>query len=133
LAATLAGAFALAAAGAWLVVPGLPGAILALLLVALGAATLRDRAMLKARRSPQAIELRAGGGGAIELADGRRIELRGEGHLVHRACVILALRNRIRGHLLVPAGMLDADAFRRLRQWGLWGRYGAAARPMTLR
>lgn len=116
-----------------MVVPGLPGATVALLLVALGAASAHDRALLRGAHAPRAIELRAGGGASLELADGRHIEVRGEGHRVHRACVILALRDRVRGHLLVAAGMLDADAFRRLRQWGLWGRCGETARPMTRR
>ena len=116
-----------------MVVPGFPGAMLALLLGALGAATARDRALLQGARSPRAIELCAGGGGSVELADGRRIAILGEGHRVHRACVILALRDRIRGHLLVAAGMLDAHAFRRLRQWGLWARWGEVARPTTRR
>lgn len=118
-----AGAACLAA-----IVPGYAGAILALLFLALGAATARDRALLRARGSVRALELGEGGAATLELADGRRLAVRvGERRHVGPWWVALPLEGESRRSIVVARDMLPPAAFRSLRLWALWGRVPVAA------
>jgi hypothetical protein len=64
------------------------------------------------------VRLSAGGRFAAELAERR---------YVGRHMVVLRLRSPLRRTLLVTRDMLDAESFRRLRIWALWGRLPAVA------
>jgi hypothetical protein len=46
---------------------------------------------------------------------------------VSRFIVILPLRPRMHGTILVTRDMVGGDAFRRLRVWALWGRLPLAS------
>jgi hypothetical protein len=123
LAGLIAGAHLCAAACAVLVLPGWPGALLAVALAALGLASAWSRALLRSPASVRAI--RVGEGAAAELASGASFALRGGGH-VSRFVVTLAARDS-RRHLLVTADMLDRESFRVLRLWALWGKLPGVA------
>jgi len=133
----LAGALLLvhaAAAGCCLlVVPGYAGIGLALLVLALGVVTARDRALLRAPAALRALELAPEGSATLELADGRRIPAQvGRRRHVGPWWVILPLSQGPRRSLLVSRGMLSPADFRVLRLWALWGRVPQAARqPRT--
>ena len=102
---------------------GTAGPALAALLLALGVATIRDRALLRGRGAVRAIELAGEGAATLELADGRRLAGRVEARRhVSRLWVTLPLGGAPRRTLLVAADMLAPAAFRRLRLWTLWGR-----------
>jgi hypothetical protein len=124
LAAAIVGAHAAAALAAYLVMPGLAGALLSLALIALGGAAAWNRALLRSSASVRAIQV----GGAetlFELASGESFSARvAERRYVTRYVVALPLRNRT---LLVTADMLGAVEFRRLRLWALWNRLPSAA------
>jgi hypothetical protein len=112
------------------VVPGYAGAALALLLLALGAATARDRALLRARGSLRALELGEGGAATLELADGRRLAGRvGERRHVGSWWVALPFEGEARRNIIVARDMLAPVEFRSLRLWALWGRVPVAAVP----
>lgn len=118
-----AGAACLAA-----IVPGHAGAILALFLLALGAVTARDRALLRARGSVRALELGESGAATLELADGRRLTARvGRRRHVGPWWVALPLEGGSRRSIVVARDMLPPAAFRSLRLWALWGRVPVAA------
>jgi hypothetical protein len=130
----LAGALALVyGAGAVCLVavlPGYAGALLALLLLALGGAAARDRALLRARGSVRALELAEDGAATLELADGRRLAARvGRRRHVGPWWVALPLAGVSRRSLVVVRDMLPPAEFRCLRLWALWGRVPDAARP----
>jgi hypothetical protein len=127
LAAAAVGLHAAAAAAALLALPGTPGALLAGLLLALGAWTAWSRALLRAPSSVRVLELdgtRAG----LTLAGGATLEgeLAGRRY-VSRHVVALALRGPARRALLVTPDMLGGDSFRRLRIFAIWGRLPAVA------
>jgi len=116
-------AHAAAAACLWLLLPGHPGAALAALVLALGIAVARDRALLAATSSVRGLELSAGNSAVLLLRDGRRVPaVVGEGRLVSRLCVTLPVRAPGRPSLIVSQGMLEPESFRLLRLWALWGR-----------
>ena len=118
-----AGAACLAA-----IVPGYAGAVLALLFLALGAVSARDRALLRARGSVRALELGESGAATLELADGRRLAVRvGQRRHVGPWWVALPLEGGARRNLVVARDMLPPAAFRSLRLWALWGRVPVAA------
>ena len=115
-AALIAGMHAAAAAVALALVPGIAGGALALALLALGIAAAWSRALLRASRSPRALEIR-GESLVVELAGGGRIEAVHPGRChVSRLAVVLPLSRTV----LVTADMLGAAEFRRLRVWALW-------------
>ncbi len=123
LALCIVAAHAAAAACLYLLLPGMPGAALALLVLALGVAVARDRALLAAGSSVRRLDLAAGDAATLYLRDGRRVPAAvGAGRLVSRLCVTLPLRAPGRRSLLVTPAMLEPESFRLLRLWALWGR-----------
>ena len=118
-----------AAAGSVLAVaPGLVGPAIAALLVALGAASAWDRALLRGRRSPRAIEIRGSGEALVVFASGKTAAagaIHGTG--VTRYWVTLDTALPMRRSVLVTAGMLRPAPFRLLRLWALWGRVPGVA------
>ena len=127
LAALIVGAHLIAAACIAAVSTSLAALAVAALIVALGAASAWDRALLRGRQSPRTLEISREGRLEVRLADGSSIPASDEARLVHRLLVTLTLRNRKRNSVLVVAGMLDPHAFRRLRMWALWGRMPGVA------
>ncbi|TAK44834.1 MAG: hypothetical protein EPO29_02630 [Betaproteobacteria bacterium] len=127
LAAALAAAHVLAGACLVLVVPGAAGVALAALAVGLGAATARERGLLRGRHAVRSIELQADGRASVDFAGGGCVPAAAGRALAGRYWVILELQQRSRRHLLVTGDMLDAAPFRQLRLWARWGRLPAAA------
>ena len=118
---------AAAAACAAVVLPGVAGAALGASLLALGIASAWSRALLRSRTSPRALEL-AGEEATLELRGGERHTARvGRRRFVSRLAVALPLGRPLRRTILVSAGMLDGESFRRLRIWALWGRLPGVA------
>jgi hypothetical protein len=106
-----------------IVAPGVAGATLALLILALGAAAARDRALLRARGSVRALELAGDAVATLELADGRRVTAHvGRRRHVGPWWVSLPVEGTARRNLVVVRDMLPAEQFRALRLWALWGR-----------
>lgn len=128
LAATILGAHLAAAACLYLIVTGPVGMALAALAAGLGAATAWDRALLRGAHAPRSIELRGDGSASVESANGWRRLVAGRGGRAGRHWVIVALQGASRRNLLITGGMLDAESFRRLKLWVLWGRLPGAAR-----
>jgi len=114
-----------------IVLPGYAGISLALLILALGGATARDRALLRAPSSVCALELAGDGAATLELADGRRLAGRvSPRRHVGGGWVVLPVSGGTRRSVLVFRDMLPAAAFRALRLWALWGRVpDAVQRP----
>ena len=102
-----------------------PAVIAAGLMVGLGCAAARDRALLRGASAPSAIELRGDGSAECLLADGRRLAAR-SGTATAR-WVALRLSGGARRALLVTEGMVEPELFRLLRLWALWGKLPAAA------
>jgi hypothetical protein len=118
LAAAILGAHVVAAGCVRLALPGGGGIALAAVLLAVGLALARSRALLAAPASPRALVL--GERLGVELASGQTLigERRPGGH-VSRFLVTLPVGNRT---LLITRDMLSAPEFRHLRLWALWGR-----------
>jgi hypothetical protein len=132
LASAIVAAHAAAAACLWLLLPGLPGAALAVLVVALGIAAARDRALLAAQASVVGFELTGRDAAVLKLRDGRRVPTAvGQGRFVSRFCVSLPVRAPRRGSLLVTTAMLEPESFRILRLWTLWGRVPGPSRVVS--
>jgi hypothetical protein len=107
------------------VVPGVPGLLLSALLLALGVATAWSRALLRSGSSARVLEL-AGPKLEVQLASGASFPAEvAERRYVGRYLVMLPLRRPVRRTIVVTRGMADADSFRRLRIWALWGRLPA--------
>jgi hypothetical protein len=125
------GAHLLAAGCLYLIAAGAAGLALAMLVLALGVATAWDRALLRGARAPRILALSGDGGASIELAGGWRGAVASAGGRAGRHWVIVALQGGARRHLLVTGDMLDAESFRRLRLWTLWGKLprARAAQP----
>ena len=122
LAAALVCAHGTAAACAWLVTPGLAGALLAGALSALGLAAAWSRALLASRASVRLIEI-DGPSVVLGLASGETFPAEiGPRRFVSPFLVSLPVRRPVRRTLLVTAGMLHRADFRRLRVWALWGK-----------
>ncbi len=112
------------------VVPGVAGYALAAALLGLGLAAAWSRALLKARSSVRVLEL-GGEGAAIELADGARFAAPvSPRRYVSRFAVALALGAPAARTVLVTRDMLDADSFRALRIWALWGKLPVAPKQL---
>jgi len=96
---------------------------LALLLVALGIASARRRALLKSKHSVRAIEIWDGGQAVLECVDGTRlpVQIAARRH-VTRIWVAIRARGAGRISLVIAHDMLSRSAFRALRLWALWGR-----------
>ena len=131
-AALIAGLHAVAAACAAAVLPGLAGAALAAALLALGASSAWTRALLRSPASPRALELECDQA-TLELADGGRFAAPvGARRYVSSVAVALPLGRPLRRTVLVSRGMLDAESFRLLRIWALWGKLpGVAAKQLA--
>lgn len=88
----------------------------------LGLAAAWGRALLRSRASVRALEL-AGSEITLELRNGERLHAElGPRRHVSRFMVTLPVRRPVRRTILVTRDMLDAEEFRRLRLWALWGR-----------
>ena len=127
-AATVVAVHAAASACVLRVLPGLPGMVLAALVLALGIAASWDRALLRGARAPRAIEIAPTGQARIVLADGTTapaLPVRGIG--VTRHWVALRIGSQTRRGLLVTAGMLGPEPLRLLRLWALWERVPGVA------
>jgi len=119
---------AVAAGSVLAVAPGPAGTALAVLLLALGAAAAWDRALLRGRRSPRAIEIRGSGEALVVFANGQVSPARAvHGSGITRHWVALAAGSPMRRSLLVTSGMLQAGPFRLLRLWAVWGRVPGVA------
>jgi hypothetical protein len=111
---------------------GLPALALALLTVALGAASTWDRALLRGARSPRAVEFRTGSGAVVILASGEALAVRAvRGIGVTRHWVALAPATFPGRSVLVTAGMAGPAGARLLRLWALWGRTPGAPTGLT--
>ena len=114
-----------AAAGAslMLVLPPLPGATAAFLLVVLALLVIRERTLLRSARAPAELEIWPDGILVLQLRDGTRLSGRAlPRRYVSRWLVTLSVaipegRERT---LLVARDMLGAGEFRRLCLWALW-------------
>jgi hypothetical protein len=121
-----------AAACAALVVPGAAGAALGILLLALGAASAWQHALLRGARSQQAFEILASGEGRVILKNCELVPARPVGGIgISRYWVALRTGAGYRD-LLVTRNMLSAGDFRLLRLWARWGRLPGVA-PLQLR
>jgi membrane-bound toxin of toxin-antitoxin system len=109
------------------VLPGTPGLLIGALLAFLGMASAWSRALLRARSSVRALEL-VGPQLELRLGNGERFPAQvSERRYAGRYLVLLPLRQPVRRTILVSRDMLDADSFRRLRIWVLWGKVPAVA------
>jgi hypothetical protein len=106
----------------------LGGWALAVLLVALGLASAWDRALLRGRASVCGFALEPPNDIVLELGDHGRARSRvGARRWVSAQLVVLPLSLPRRRALLITGDMLDAEAFRRLRLWALWGQLPGVA------
>ncbi|HEY5637014.1 MAG TPA: protein YgfX [Burkholderiales bacterium] len=122
LAAVLVLVHALGGWALWQVLPGLSGAALAGLLVALGLHAAHARALLRAAGSMRALEVGEDDRVELSMRDGRLTHGRASARRhVCRYWVALSLGAPARRAVLVTADMLEPAAFRRLRLWALWG------------
>ena len=111
---------------------GLAGVALAVLILGLGAASARERALLRGSGSPRAVAIPASGAAMVILANGETVAVRALGGLgVTRYWVALGPVSPAGRAVLVTAGMLGPAEMRILRLWALWGRIpGVASRPL---
>lgn len=127
LATALIGLHLAAALSLVLAMPGAAGAALAVALLALGGMTAWSRALLRSPLSVRALEAQ-GPQLALELANGERIAAEvAERRYVGRFMISLPVLRPVRRTILVTADMVEADSFRRLRIWALWGKLPAVA------
>ena len=107
---------------------GFSGLLVAALALALGGTAAWDRALLRGRRSPRAIEIASSGEARVVLANGASVPVRAVGGIgVTRHWVALASGSLTHRSALVTTGMLGPAAARSLRLWSLWGRTRGAA------
>ena len=119
---------AIAAACFLTIMTGFSGISAALLIFALGSVAAWNRALLRGRRSPRAIEIPAAGGALLRLANGETVAVRPvRGIGVTRHWVALASLALAGPSVLVTAGMLGPENARILRLWSLWGRMPGVA------
>ncbi len=119
---------AIAAACFLTTMTGFSGISAAFLIFALGCAAAWNRALLRGRRSPRAIEIPATGAALVRLANGETVPVRPvRGIGVTRHWVALASLALAGPSVLVTAGMLGRENARILRLWSLWGRMPGVA------
>jgi hypothetical protein len=108
---------------------GMTGIALAILIITLGGISAWNRALLRGRRSPRAIEITSSGEAVARLATGENVPLRATRGLgITRHWVALSAPSRGAG-MMVTSGMLGPQNARKLRLWALWGRMpGVASR-----
>jgi len=124
----LAASHAAAALAVLAVMPRTAGAMVAALLCALGAASVWGRALHRSASSIRELEI-AGAAVNVTLKSGQRLSAEpAERRYVGRHLVLIALRRPLRRTVLVTRDMTDAESFRRLRIWALWGRIPGVAR-----
>ena len=112
------------------VLPGMAGLALAALLALLGMASAWSRALLRTGSSVRALEL-AGPALEVRLANGARFAAEAAARrYAGRFLVLLPLRRPVRRTILVTRDMTDADSFRRLRIWALWGKLPVAVKQL---
>jgi hypothetical protein len=112
------------------VLPGMAGVAVAALLALLGMASAWSRALLRAGSSVRALEL-AGAALEVRLANGACFPAEAAARrYAGRWLVLLPLRRPVRRTILVTRDMTDADSFRRLRIWALWGRLPGAVEQL---
>jgi len=108
--------------------PAPSGIAIGLLVAGLGLAAARDRALLRGRRSPRALHLEGKDRLGLEAAGAALSPLRLDARrYVSSLLVVLTGRGPMRRTIVVTGDMLDAEAFRALRLWALWGRLPDAA------
>jgi len=120
------------------VVPGVPGAAgwpLAALILALGAASAWNRALLRGARAVRAIRWLSPEEAEFLRGDGTSVRAPiAPGGSVNRCWVTLRAGAPVRRTILIAADMADPRAFRALRLWALWGRAGELnAKPAVFR
>jgi uncharacterized membrane protein len=125
---------AAAAACVAAVLPGITGALVAVLLLALGIFTALDRALLRRSHSVRTLLIEGPHGLGLVTANGRRFDVPvGNRRHVSRLAVILPVRHTMRRTIVVTRDMLDRESFRKLRLWALWGRVPSAAGELFAR
>ena len=127
LASLLLALHAAAALCAAAVLPGVPGVLAATLFALAGARSAWRHALLRSPSSVRSLDL---DGAALQLRLASGASLVAEvaaRRYVGRGLVMLAVRRPVRRTILVTRDMLDADSFRRLRVWALWGKLPAVA------
>ncbi len=116
------------------VLPGIAGELVAVLLLALGIFTALDRALLRQPDSVRSLLIEGPQALGLVTANGRRSDVRvGNRRHVSRLAVILPIQHTMRRTIVVTRDMLDADSFRKLRLWALWGRVPGAAGELFAR
>ena len=123
---------AAAAGSAWISVPGVPGAALAIALLALGLAAAHSRVLHLAGSSVRALRVE---GERVFLEPVRGAEMPveiAERRYVGALLVVLFVTHPARRTVLVTRDMLDARSFRALRLWALWGRLPAAGQSLAV-
>jgi toxin CptA len=129
-ATAIVAAHAAAGACALLALPLAPASAIAVALVSLGWLAARRQALLASPASLRVLELE-GPRAAVTLASGARLEAPAAARrYVGSLAVALSLGAPVRRTILVTRDMLDADSFRRLRVWALWGRLPVAAKQL---
>jgi hypothetical protein len=127
LAAAILASHAAAALCLAALLPGAAGLGAAALVVLAGAASARKRALLRGRAAVRALEV---GADALEVrlasGEGFPAELAARRY-VGRHMVVLCLSRPVRRTILVTRDMADAQLFRRLRIWALWGKLPVVA------
>jgi len=112
---------------------GFLGISLAFLILLLGGVAAWQRALLRGRGSPRAIEIQDSGPGTVVLENGERVSVRAvRGVGVTRHWVALAPVSLAGRSVLVTAGMLGTGNARLLRLWALWGRTAGVASGQRL-
>lgn len=105
------------------VLTGWHAAALSVLIAALGGVATWDRALLRSRYSPRALEFSRDGTAKCLFANGESAPLQPlKGTAVTRYWVALRLVSPRRRSLFIAAGMLAPQALRLLRLWALWGK-----------
>ncbi len=117
-----------------MLVAGAMGICLGALIAGLGVAAAWDRALLRSRRSVQALNIESGDSVILELANAEHVGLRiSQRRFVSALVVILPGAPWMHRTIVVWHDMLGPDSFRALRLWALWGRVPdpGTAQPVT--
>ena len=117
------GLHALTAAVLWFLLPFGAGLPLAVLVCALGAVAVGQRALLWTANAPAVLGLNRDGSLSIRLRGGREFEgIPADRRYITRWLVILELvcSRQANRTILVASDMLSTEQFRQLRLWALW-------------